>query len=138
MVREGDLLWTPGADWVASTNLAKFMRWLERERGLSFATYDALWSWSMTEIEAFWEALWDYFSIRSSASYERVLVSDAMPGANWFPGARLNFAEHVLRQARPGSDAVLFLSEDSPLTGSPGRSLPARYASSRRSSAPSA
>jgi acetoacetyl-CoA synthetase len=119
MIREGDLLWTPGADWVANTNLAKLMRWLERERGLSFPTYHALWSWSVTEIEAFWGALWDYFSIQSSTPYERVLAADTMPGAKWFPGARLNYAQHVLRQERPGSDAVLFLSEDKPLAGMP-------------------
>ncbi|MCC6948458.1 MAG: acetoacetate--CoA ligase [Bradyrhizobiaceae bacterium] len=117
MIQEGDLLWTPSADWVANTRLTKFLQWLERERGLTFATYDALWAWSVTDLEAFWSALWDYFSIQSSAPYERVLASEAMPGAKWFPGARLNYAQHILRQEEPGTDAVLYLSEDAPLAG---------------------
>jgi acetoacetyl-CoA synthetase len=56
-------------------------------------------------------ALWDYFSIQSSAPYERVLAASQMPGAQWFPGARLNYAQHVLRQERPDTDGWLFLSE---------------------------
>lgn len=119
MIREGDLLWTPSADWIANANITKFTQWLNDKRGLSFPTYDALWTWSVTETEAFWGALWDYFSIQSSAPYERVLAASHMPGAKWFPGARLNYAEHVLRQERPGTDAVLFLSEDAPPIGIP-------------------
>ena len=118
-VREGDLLWTPSAAWVADTNLTAFMGWLARERGRKFADYTALWQWSTTDIEDFWQAIWDYFDVRSSAPPRCVLESRAMPGARWFPGARLNYAEHVLRHERPGADAVLALSETRPLTGVP-------------------
>jgi acetoacetyl-CoA synthetase len=119
MIREGDILWTPSADWIEKSNIVRFMRWLERERGLAFSTYDALRQWSVTETEAFWGALWDFLEIQSSTPYQRVLASRAMPGAEWFPGARLNYAQHILRRERPGTDAVLFLSEDTALAGMP-------------------
>jgi acetoacetyl-CoA synthetase len=112
MIHESELLWTPGPDWIADANITKLTRWLEERRGLSFPDYESLWRWSVTETEAFWGALWDFFGIKSSAPYERVLASSQMPGAKWFPGARLNYAEHVLRRERPGFDALLFVSED--------------------------
>jgi acetoacetyl-CoA synthetase len=112
MIHESELLWTPGSDWIADANITKLTRWLEERRGLSFPDYESLWRWSVTETEAFWGALWDFFDIKSSAPYERVLASSQMPGAKWFPGARLNYAEHVLRRERPGVDALLFVSED--------------------------
>ncbi|MEP7248032.1 MAG: acetyl-coenzyme A synthetase N-terminal domain-containing protein, partial [Gammaproteobacteria bacterium] len=111
MISEGDLLWTPGRERVERAHLTAFMRWLERERKLPFKGYAALWEWSVTDIEGFWQALWDYFDIRSSAPVERTLGSKQMPGADWFPGARLNYAEHALRNERPDTTAILHLSE---------------------------
>jgi acetoacetyl-CoA synthetase len=111
MIHEGELLWTPSADWIANANITKFTQWLGERRGLSFPDYESLRRWSVKETEAFWGALWDYFDIKSSAPYERVLASAKMPGAKWFPGARLNYAEHVLRRERAGADAVLFVAE---------------------------
>jgi acetoacetyl-CoA synthetase len=116
-VREGELLWTPSAAQVEDANLTRFAKWLVRERGLQFDSYDALWQWSVTELEEFWQAMWDYFGIQSSARHSRVLGKRTMPGAEWFPGARLNYAEHVLRNERAGTDALLFVSETTPLTG---------------------
>jgi acetoacetyl-CoA synthetase len=118
-VREGDLLWTPSPEWAEQTNIAAFMRWLRTERGLDFADYDSLWQWSVTDLEAFWGAIWDYFGVQASTPPTKVLDRRAMPGAQWFPGARLNYAEHWLRRERPGTDALLFLSETTPLTGVP-------------------
>ena len=115
MVKEGDLLWTPGPERVERAHLTAYVRWLERERNLRFPSYHALWEWSVTDIEAFWQSQWDYFGIQSSAPVEKVLGSKKMPGAQWFPGARLNYAEHCLRKERPGATAVLHLSERSPL-----------------------
>jgi acetoacetyl-CoA synthetase len=112
MIRESELLWTPSSDWIANCNITKFTQWLSRERGWSFTTYQDLYAWSVTETEAFWGALWDYFDVQSSAPYERVLATRDMPGAKWFPGARLNYAQHILRRERPGTDAVLYLSEN--------------------------
>ncbi len=66
-VHEGDLLWAPDPDRAAQTNVAAFTRWLERTRGLHFAGYRELWTWSVTDLEGFWQAIWDYFGILASA-----------------------------------------------------------------------
>ena len=115
-VRAGDVLWKPHPEQIAKSNLGAFMRWLELRRHLRFRTYDELWQWSVTDLDGFWAAIWDYFLIQSSVPYSRVLGRRTMPGAQWFPGARLNYAEHALRHERPGVDALLFQGETTPLT----------------------
>ncbi|MEV6380951.1 acetoacetate--CoA ligase [Streptomyces sp. NPDC051773] len=117
VVTEGELLWTPGKRRVAEANVTRFTDWLFRERGLRFSGYDELWNWSVTDLEGFWGAVWDYFDIRSTTPYSSVLDGQDMPGTRWFPGARLNYAEHALRRERPGADAVMFCSEGSAPTG---------------------
>ena len=94
------------------------MRGLEARRGLRFADYEELRRWSVTELEDFWEAVWEFFAVRSSRPYQRVLSSRTMPGAVWFGGSRVNYAEHVLRHeavARPGEAALVHSSELRPL-----------------------
>jgi len=110
------LLWTPSQALQDSSNIRAYMRWLETTRGLRFATYDELWRWSVADLEAFWESLWEYFQIRSVTPYMRVLASHTMPGARWFEGATLNYVEHVFRRATPDHPAALFQSERQPLT----------------------
>jgi acetoacetyl-CoA synthetase len=109
-VEQGELLWTPGAARLEQAELTHFTRWLAR-RGRRFDSYAALWQWSVDDLEGFWGSIWEYFEVRASQPYERVLGRRSMPGAEWFPGAKLNFAEHVLRHERAGADALLFLSE---------------------------
>ncbi len=116
-VREGELLWTPGPQQVANTRIAEYMQWLSRERGLAFDDYAALYRWSVDDIDAFWRSIFDYFDVRSSTSVGAVLGRREMPGAQWFPGVRLNYAEHVLRNERAGEDALLYLDETRPLAG---------------------
>jgi acetoacetyl-CoA synthetase len=118
-VREGDLLWTPGQDRIERANVTAFIRWLSRERGLDFDSYPALWRWSVTDLDGFWQAVWDYCGIEASAPPTAVLGRRTMPGADWFPGARLNYAQHVLRRERPEQDALYHQSETTPLTGLP-------------------
>ena len=118
-VREGDLLWTPGQDRIERANVTAFIRWLARERGLDFDGYPALWRWSVTDLDGFWQAVWDYCGIETSAPPTAVLGRRTMPGADWFPGARLNYAQHVLRRERPETDALYHQSETTPLTGLP-------------------
>lgn len=122
-VREGELLWTPSPDRIANANLTAFTAWLADERGRRFADYDALWRWSVEDLAGFWGAVWDYFDIDASAQPERVLGRREMPGAQWFPGARLNYAQHVLRRERPGSPALLHASESAALTALPWESF---------------
>ena len=87
--------------------MARFMR----ARG--FAGYNELWRWSVEDLEGFWGALWEWFDI--DATYDRVLGSREMPGAEWFPGASLSYAEELFRTARPGEVAILHASESSEL-----------------------
>ena len=91
--------------------MTHYMGWLARNKGLEFDSYDALWRWSSTEIEAFWASLWEYFEIRASAPYSRVLDSRRMPGAKWFEGAKLNYAEHALRLPQVNQPAIIAQSE---------------------------
>ena len=92
----GDVLWTPAADFRDTTEMGRLLDWLHDERGCDLRDYDELWRWSVEDLEGFWGALWDFYEIRAHAPYERVLASRAMPGAQWFSGARLNYAEHLL------------------------------------------
>ncbi len=105
-VAEGELLWTPSEEFVRSTHLYRYMRWLEAERGLAFADYGSLWRWSVGEPEAFWGSLWDFFGVHSVTPYRRVLSGRSMPGARWFEGSRINYAEHLLRREAETPDAV--------------------------------
>ncbi len=108
---EGDVLWEPSPAFRERTEVMRFMRWLAAERGLSFGSYDELWRWSVTELEAFWAAIWDFFEVRASVPYKRVLASSDMPGAKWFEGARLNFAEHIFRHDYGDATAIVQRSE---------------------------
>ncbi|HEY7629372.1 MAG TPA: acetoacetate--CoA ligase [Thermoleophilaceae bacterium] len=94
--KQGDVLWTPPADARATTRVGHYMDFLRDERGHDFAEYEDLRRWSIEDIEGFWGSLWDYFQIRAHTPPERVLGSREMPGAEWFPGATLNYAEHML------------------------------------------
>jgi acetoacetyl-CoA synthetase len=114
-VREGDLLWTPSAARVADANLTAFTSWLAAERGLRFGGYHELWRCSVADLEGFWRAVWDYSGIDAAVPPERVLGRRAMPGAEWFPGARLNYAQHALRRERPGEPALYHVSETTPV-----------------------
>jgi len=118
LVSEGQHLWTPSPEFVAGSNVARYMRWLNESRGLEFAGYEALRTWSVTEIEAFWASVWEYFAVESSSPYLRVLDRRTMPGAKWFEGSLVNYAEHLLRyEARAAEDETAFhyLAEDRPL-----------------------
>ena len=110
-VREGDLLWSPSDERKARANITRYMAWLRDSRGLDFASYDELWRWSVEDLEAFWGSVWDYFGVRAHRPYERVLADRAMPGAQWFTGAELNYAEHALAR-RDGHTALLYRNED--------------------------
>jgi acetoacetyl-CoA synthetase len=104
-------LWEPPAELVERSRLREYMRWLETERGLEFDTYDELWQWSVDDLEAFWASIWDFFGVRADGDYERVLGSREMPGAEWFAGTSLNYAEHVFAGKDDGETAILHASE---------------------------
>ena len=91
-----------------------YQDWLREQRGLSFADYRALWQWSVTDLEAFWQSIWDYCDLRSPTPHRAALGKNVMPGAEWFPGAQVNYAQQVLRHVQPAHAAGLpvVISED--------------------------
>ncbi|HSB18931.1 MAG TPA: acetoacetate--CoA ligase [Anaeromyxobacteraceae bacterium] len=113
-------LWTPSPARVAAAGVTRFRDWLRAERGLSFDGYESLWRWSVTDLEAFWDSIWRFCGVISHRGADRVLGRREMPGASWFEGATLNYAEHLLvRAARPGyaqRPALIFESEVRPRT----------------------
>jgi acetoacetyl-CoA synthetase len=91
--------------------MTRFMRWLEAERGIGLGNYDELWRWSVGDLEAFWASIWDYFGVEAEQPYERVLGARRMPGAEWFPGARLSYAQHIFRGKEDSEAAIHHASE---------------------------
>ena len=82
-----------------------YQNWLRDQRGLSFASYHDLWRWSVTDLDAFWQSVWDYFDVQSPTPHSAVLAKNVMPGAEWFPGAQVNYAQQVLRHVGPAHAA---------------------------------
>ncbi|AVP56572.1 acetoacetate--CoA ligase [Pulveribacter suum] len=80
-----------------TAQIRRYQDWLQARHGLRFDDYDALWRWSVTELDAFWQSIWEYFDIQSPTPHGAVLASNVMPGAQWFPGAQVNYARQVLR-----------------------------------------
>ena len=112
---EGEVLWQPTPAQSDATRLAAYQRWLAAERGVQLPDYAALWQWSVDDVERFWESIWDFFDVRADGSRQPVLASKAMPGADWYPNARLNYAEHVFRHARADAPALIARSEEGPV-----------------------
>jgi acetoacetyl-CoA synthetase len=110
-VTEPDVLWRPPPEVAATSRLARFQRWLERTRGVATADYEQLWLWSVEHPSRFWAAVWEFFDVRASAPYECVLGGTDMPGAQWFPGARVNYAEQIFANATGDRPALLAVSE---------------------------
>ena len=114
-VSEGTLLWEPSAEVIKDANLTAYMAWLEQNYGVSFAGYRELWEWSVTEIEQFWKSIWEYYDVVASAEPEEILSERQMPGARWFEGARLNYAENVLNKMVADRPAILYRDETGPV-----------------------
>lgn len=85
--------------------IRRYQQWLRDTRGLSFADYQALWEWSVRDLPAFWQTIWDYFDIQSPTPCRQVLAEGTMPGARWFEGAQFNYARQVLRHVEPAHAA---------------------------------
>jgi acetoacetyl-CoA synthetase len=109
------IVWTPSEERIASATITRYRQWLNETRGLQLESYADLWQWSVDDLEAFWGSIWEFFEVEASEPYERVLTSREMPGAHWFPGARLSYAEHVFRGRRDDDVAIRHASELRPL-----------------------
>ncbi|TAM03032.1 MAG: acetoacetate--CoA ligase [Paraburkholderia sp.] len=105
------LAWAPSPETVANARITEFMHWLARERGLAFDDYDALWRWSVDDLDAFWSAIWDWAGIASDTPRGRALADAAMPGARWFPGVQLNYVTQAFRHATSARPAIVHRNE---------------------------
>jgi acetoacetyl-CoA synthetase len=103
-------LWRPPADVLERTRIGAFLHWLSSERGLRFDDYAHLWQWSVDHPADFWQAIWDHFGVIAQVAPSTTLADAAMPGADWFPGARLNYAENVLRMPGVADDDPIVLA----------------------------
>ncbi len=108
---EPQLLWEPSTEAIERSNLTRYMRWLETERGLEFDDYAALREWSVNSLEDFWQSIADHFEVQFDGEPQTVLAAREMPGARWFTGTSLNYAEHVFRDRDPGEIAVRHQAE---------------------------
>jgi acetoacetyl-CoA synthetase len=106
-----EILWRPPAELVERARMSEYMRWLEAERGLSFDGYEGLWRWSVEDLEGFWSSIWEFFGVAADGEPGPVLTSREMPGARWFPGSSLNYAEHAFARKDDGEVAILAASE---------------------------
>lgn len=96
-MKQGDVLWRPSANAREVTAIGRFMDRVGLEHGISFDDYAALQRWSIADLDGFWSAVWRHFDVIAHRDYDAVLVDGEMPDVEWFPGTRLNYAEHALR-----------------------------------------
>lgn len=114
-ITEGSLLWQPTPDVIEDANLTHYMRWLAENRGVSVSSYPELWQWSVDNIGDFWSSLWTYFGLRASKPAVQVLGSREMPGAEWFVGMEMNWAENIFQRMTDERPVLLYKAEDQPL-----------------------
>ena len=113
--RTGEVLWRPSRERVERSRLTRFAAQVRERHGVEARSYDQLWQWSVNQLEDFWALVWDHFDVVHSAPYEQALTTREMPGARWFPGARLNLAENVLRTRGPHAALVAVGEEGAPV-----------------------
>jgi len=113
MTEKRPVLWRPTKERADATSLARYIRWLEKNRGLTFADYPALWEWSVSDLPAFWSSMVEFFEISFTTPASEVIGDRSMPGTVWFKGATLNFADQILKQAQitPQKPAIICQSE---------------------------
>ncbi len=114
-ISEGSLLWQPTESVAASAQLTRYLNWLAAARDLHFADYPALWQWSVDHVADFWQSLWDFFEVKATAQPTAVLANSTMPGAQWFPGARLNYAENFFARQWSDRPAIYYKDETGPV-----------------------
>ncbi|EHI10435.1 acetoacetyl-CoA synthetase [Mycolicibacterium thermoresistibile ATCC 19527] len=105
------MLWTPTAERIEASRIADFQRWLAAERGVRTTDYASLWRWSISDLDGFWSSIWDYFDVIGIRG-DTALAKAEMPGADWFPGSRLNWAQNLLRHRTSTAPAIVSVNED--------------------------
>ena len=110
MSDERDIVWSPSQARAEASTMAQFERFLAEKYSLSFVNYSDMWRWSIAELEVFWKAVSEFFDMRFFESAEKVLCTRQMPGADWFPGSKVNFSDQVLSRSDILSDQTAFIS----------------------------
>lgn len=111
-VQESRLLWQPSPEQIKASTLDHYQTWLEHHYGVPKTTYQALWQWSVDHVDDFWKSIWQYFDVQADGRIDPVLAERTMPGAQWFPNASLNYAEHVFRNATDARPALISRTEE--------------------------
>ena len=106
-----EILWTPSAERVATATITRYRQWLSQTRGVQAEDYEDLWRWSVRDLSEFWGSIAEFFDLHFRSAPERVLGRREMPGAEWFPGAQISFAEHVFRGKPADGLAIQHASE---------------------------
>ena len=112
----GTLMWTPSPAQVRASRLWQFEQWLLARHGVRFDGYEALWRWSVDDLDRFWRDVWDFFDVQADGDASVVLAERRMPGARWFPHVRLSYAEHVFRRASDTRPALIVHREGAPVS----------------------
>lgn len=107
------VLWAPSKERADASTMAQFERFVQKTRGLTFEDYNAMWRWSVDDLEGFWNSIWDFFDVRASVRPEKMLVKRQMPGMEWGTGGRLNYAENILKhvEGREDQQALIVQSQ---------------------------
>lgn len=106
-----DTLWRPTADRIDTSALRGYLNWLEGNEGQRFPDHDALWAWSVQNLDRFWRSIVDYYEVEFSTPCTQVRTADPMPHTRWFSGARLNWAQHALRRGSDDATALVCVQE---------------------------
>jgi acetoacetyl-CoA synthetase len=102
-------LWTPTPERFSASTMAQFERFVGETRGLTFEDYNAMWRWSVDDLEGFWNAIWDFFDVRASVRPGKLLVKRQMPDMEWGTGGRLNYAENILKHVEGREDELALI-----------------------------
>lgn len=105
-------LWQPTEAFAQSSEMFRFMTWLKEEKNVAHENYDELWQWSVDNIEDFWQCVWEFYEVEFDGEIEEVLTTHDMPGARWFTGTSVNYAEHIFRKSTDERPALLHSTED--------------------------
>ena len=105
------ILWQPTEDFIKSSNMYQYEQWLAAEKGLTFDNAQDLWQWSVDHPDQFWESIAQHLSVQFHTPYTEVMSKNGMPGTRWFAGSRLNYTEHIFRNANANKPAIIFSSE---------------------------
>jgi len=107
-----DVLWRPGPRDIDNANVTHFMSWLKDQRGITRATWNDLWEWSVHDLDEFWSAVWDYYGVAATRRPDHIISGDAMPHTRWFVGAQLNYAQNILARAPQTRPALIEIAEN--------------------------